>query len=176
MFATNQNIKRLRRYKASRKNINILRIMSSIMANTSYVLLNQGELILATRYAHIYWVEENQTIVCQTITDYIPHQEFQIIFQDILEYAQYNPTKMFVFDKSSLVTFHQDAIRFFYFDWKPEMNKIGVNKFKHILPKNNTFRISLKTTKDILRKEKPEICLGVPCVEYIENIDEAFEF
>lgn len=149
--------------------------MFSIMSNTSYTLLNKGELFLATRYIHAYWIEEHKTVVCQAITDYIPHQEFQIIFQDLLEYTQKNPTQIFIFDKSNLLTFHQNSIRFFYFDWKPKMEEAGVKNFKHILPNNKTFRISLKTTKDILRKEKPTICIDVPCIEYIENIDQAFK-
>ncbi len=138
-------------------------------------MLNEGELFLATRYIHVYWVNSKKTIICQAITDYIPHQEFELIFLDLLEYIFDNPTDMFVFDKSSLVTFHQDTLRFFYFDWKQKVEELGIKKFKHILPNNKSFITSLKTTKDILRKERPDVCIDVPCIEYISNLDDAFE-
>ncbi|TAE73318.1 MAG: hypothetical protein EAZ85_07325 [Bacteroidetes bacterium] len=148
--------------------------MIPIMSKISYTLLHEAELFIATRHAHVYWIENQKAIVCQAITDYIPHQEFQYIFNEILEFATENPTEMFIFDKSALVTFHQDSVRFFYFDWKPKMEKLGTKIYKHILPNNRTFKVSLDVTKDILRKEKPEICIDVPCIEYIESIDEAF--
>ncbi len=73
------------------------------------------EILQQDEIANVYWIAEAKTIICQAVHEYMPQDDFKILFNTISGYVSQHRPENFVFDKRALKAFHQpfDGVVFY---------------------------------------------------------------
>ncbi len=122
------------------------------------------------------WVRESdKIIVCILTSEYVPIEDFRLIFQKIgALVVTYQITK-FIFDKRSLRTFHQPSMEWYYMDWKTEMLAHGLKHHRKILPNLQWFVKAVEVAKIPLFEKMPQTLIDSLDIKYCTSISEATE-
>ena len=73
------------------------------------------------RYARVWVSHERKIIICELLADYIPIDDFKLVFGQIGEIVKAGDFEKFIFDKRSLRAFHQPTMEWYFIFWKKEM-------------------------------------------------------
>ena len=124
-------------------------------------------------FAAGYVNEEAKTIGCEITADYVPITKFKQLFEMMADEVSTGNYEKFIFDKSSLRTFHQPSMKWYFTDWKKEVLKFGLTKHYKVLPKLDYFRKSVEAARKPLMAAYPKEILQQLRIEYFESVEEA---
>jgi len=132
------------------------------------------EIVQQNEIANIYWIPKAKTLVCEAVHEYMPQDDFKILFTEISNYvAKYRPEN-FVFDKRALKAFHQPSMEWYFTEWKNDMSKLyGLKKHRKLLPNITWFALAVKAGRAELAKKYPEAEFHNLDIQYKSSILEA---
>jgi hypothetical protein len=132
------------------------------------------EMIFTNEYADGFLNEKAKTVACVMKADYIPIQKFKQLFEMMGDEVRENgKIEKFLFDKSSLRTFHQPSMKWYFTEWKTEMLKHGLKKHFKILPDLDYFKKSVEAARKPLLAKYPKDVLDQLRIEYYDSVEEA---
>lgn len=131
--------------------------------------------IFESEFAECYIHEEAKTIACAMKVEYVPIQKFKETFEVIGDEVKSGQYEKFIFDKTSLRTFHQPSMKWYFTEWKTELVNYGLIKHFKILPDIPWFKKSVEVARKPLIKNYPEEILSKLRIEYYDSVEEAFK-
>jgi hypothetical protein len=93
----------------------------------------------------------------------------------IEDFAEQNPVKKMILDKSPLRIFHQPSMEWYHVIWKENMYKKGLSVYRKILPDDNLFEESVKIGRERIIKENPGFNINKYDIQYCKNLQEALD-
>ena len=149
--------------------------MQTMQTTNDYsVLPYEVETLQKDEIANVYWILKHKTIVCEAIHEYMPQDDFKILFTSISNYiAKYRP-ETFVFDKRALKAFHQPSMEWYFTEWKSDMSKLyGLKKHRKLLPNTSWFALAVKAGRAELAKKYPDGEFHNLDIQYKNSVVEA---
>ncbi|MDX1904714.1 MAG: hypothetical protein SFU27_11195 [Thermonemataceae bacterium] len=134
---------------------------------------NSKNCIVSSKFMEAVFLEEEQAILCKTLAEYVPMEEFQKKFDVMSEFIKRNAVKKFIFDKTSLKVFHQPSMEWYHIFWKKEMAQYGLKIYRKILPNLSYFKTSVKIGRERIMKEHPEFSFEAYDIQYCDTLEEA---
>lgn len=125
------------------------------------------------RYARVWVSYERKIIICELMTDYIPIDDFKLIFAQIGEIVKVGDFEKFIFDKRSLRAFHQPTMEWYFIHWKKEMLQYGVKTHRKILPAEQWFEKMVQIAKNQILQTYPDHIIDQLDIKYCDTIAEA---
>lgn len=138
-------------------------------------ILDEAKEIFEDKYAIIYHLEDEQTLVCKAKASYIPIEEFKKVFENVGNFIKTHTIRKFVFDKQSLSTFHQGSMEWYHVAWKPEMLLYGLKVYRKILPSDIFFKKSVEIGRQTIINKNPNFNIDDFDIAYSDSIEEALE-
>lgn len=133
------------------------------------------EQIFANEFGAGYTNKEKGVIALVATSDYIPILKFKQLFEMLADEVKYGEASYskFVFDKSSLRTFHQPSMKWYFTEWKTEMLEYGITKHYKILPTLEYFRKAVEAARKPLLAKYPKEIMAQLSINYFETVEEA---
>lgn len=131
------------------------------------------KLVQAFDHADIYVSEDQSALIIEATHSYIPIEEFKKIFTRAEEVVQEQPIQRVVFDKRKLEVFHQPSMEWYFTTWKESLLKHGVRIHRKLLPKDPTFRQSVKIGRLKIQEKYPDLHTQEMDIQYTESLEEA---
>ena len=138
-----------------------------------HTVIQDFELGFEVRYAKVLVSPAKRMIICELLADYIPIDDFKLIFGAIGEIVKAGDYDKFIFDKRSLRAFHQPTMEWYFIHWKMEMLAYGVNKHRKILPAEKWFEKMVQIAKAQILQNFPENIIEKLDIQYCDSIEEA---
>lgn len=131
--------------------------------------------IFESEFARCYTSKSKGVIVCEMKVGYVPINNFKETFQVIADEVQEGGYSKFVFDKTSLRTFHQPSMKWYFTEWKTKMLAHGLHKHFKILPDIEWFKKSVEAARKPLLLQFPKDVLEQLRIEYFESVEQAVD-
>ncbi len=137
----------------------------------------KAKITLYKKYKHAEtgYIEDKNIAVITATADYIPIEEFKIIFNEAENLIQGQAIEKLIFDKRALRVFHQPSMEWYFIDWKDRMYAHGLKKHRKILPDDEIFRKSVEIGRNKILSENPSIKAHSMEIIYAGNLDDAIE-
>ena len=135
--------------------------------------INNFELIKEFRSARIYASRDHGAVICELLLDYIPIEEFKVVFSDVAEVVKEGGFEKFIFDKRALRAFHQPTMEWYFIHWKKDMLAYGVTKHRKILPNEKWFEKMVQIAKAQILENYPDNVIDQLDIQYCQSIEEA---
>lgn len=132
-------------------------------------------LAFEVRYARVLVSPVKRIIICELLADYIPMDDFKVIFNQIGDIVKAGYYEKFIFDKRSLRAFHQPTMEWYFIHWKKDMLEYGVTKHRKILPLEKWFEKMVKIAKLQIFQNYPDNIIDKLDIQYCDSIEEAIE-
>jgi len=129
--------------------------------------------VVEEQYARVLINEEKKTIICELLKDYVPIEDFKVIFYQISDIVKEGDYTKFIFDKRSLRAFHQPTMEWYFIHWKKEMLQYGVTKHRKILPPEKWFEKMVQIAKSQILQNYPSNIIDQLDIQYCDSIEEA---
>lgn len=126
-----------------------------------------------TRFARVYRLAEEKTIICELKSEYVPMAHFKDTFYQISDLVKSGLNRKFIFDKRSLRAFHQPSMEWYYIEWKRAMLDYGLKQHRKILPSEPWFRKSVEIAKDQIHQRYPDNVIDQLDIKYCDSVEEA---
>lgn len=126
-----------------------------------------------TRFARVYSLAEEKTVICELKSEYVPIAHFKDIFYRISDLVKSGLNEKFILDKRSLRAFHQPSMEWYYLDWKKDMLACGLKKHRKILPDETWFKKSVSIAKDQIHQRYPDNVIDQLDIAYCNSVEEA---
>jgi hypothetical protein len=107
------------------------------------------------------------------LADYIPMDDFKVIFNQIGDIVKAGYYEKFIFDKRSLRAFHQPTMEWYFIHWKKDMLEYGVTKHRKILPLEKWFEKMVQIAKLQIFQNYPDNIIDKLDIQYCDSIEEA---
>jgi hypothetical protein len=130
-------------------------------------------LAFEVQYARVLISPKMRIIICDLLSDYIPIDDFKIIFNRIGEIVKAGYYEKFIFDKRLLRAFHQPTMEWYFIHWKKDMLEYGVTKHRKILPAEKWFEKMVQISKVQILQNYPDNIIGQLDIQYCDSIEEA---
>lgn len=134
---------------------------------------NNFDLVIDERYAKVYANREKGMIICELLTDYVPIEDFKLVFHQITDIARSGKYIKFIFDKRALRAFHQPTMEWYFLDWKKEVLQLGINQHRKILPPEKWFEKMVMIAKEQIIQNNPDNIIHLLDIKYCDSIEEA---
>lgn len=131
--------------------------------------------IFESDFARCYTLKEKGIILCEMKAGYVPISNFKETFQVLADEVKEGGYSKFVFDKSSLRTFHQPSMKWYFTEWKTKMLEYGLYKHFKVLPDIDWFKKSVAAARKPLLSQFPENILAKLRIEYYDSVQEAID-
>jgi len=132
-------------------------------------------LAFEVRYARVLVSPAKRMIICELLADYIPMDDFKVIFNQIGDIVKAGYYEKFIFDKRSLRAFHQPTMEWYFIHWKKDMLEYGVTKHRKILPPEKWFEKMVQIAKAQIFHNYPDNIIDQLDIQYCDSIEEAIE-
>jgi hypothetical protein len=130
-------------------------------------------LAFEVRYARVLVSPAKRMIICELLADYIPMDDFKVIFNQIGDIVKAGYYEKFIFDKRSLRAFHQPTMEWYFIHWKKDMLEFGVTKHRKILPPEKWFEKMVQIAKIQIFHNYPDNIIDQLDIQYCDSIEEA---
>ncbi|MFT4855634.1 MAG: hypothetical protein ACI9UV_000812 [Algoriphagus sp.] len=130
-------------------------------------------LAFEVRYARVLVSPAKRIIICELLADYIPMDDFKVIFNQIGDIVKAGYYEKFIFDKRSLRAFHQPTMEWYFIHWKKDMLEYGVTKHRKILPLEKWFEKMVQIAKLQIFQNYPDNIIDKLDIQYCDSIEEA---
>ncbi len=130
-------------------------------------------LAFEVRYARVLVSPAKRMIICELLADYIPMDDFKVIFNQIGDIVKAGFYEKFIFDKRSLRAFHQPTMEWYFIHWKKDMLGYGVTKHRKILPPEKWFEKMVQIAKQQIFQNYPDNIIDQLDIQYCDSIEEA---
>lgn len=131
------------------------------------------EVAFEQRYARVWFNRDKKIVICELLADYIPIEDFKLIFGQIGEVVKAGDFEKFIFDKRSLRAFHQPTMEWYFIHWKREMLEYGLKTHRKILPAEKWFEKMVQIAKNQILQTYPDNIIDQLDIKYCDSIDEA---
>ena len=131
------------------------------------------EVAFEQRYARVWFKRDKKIVICELLADYIPIEDFKLIFGQIGEVVKAGDFEKFIFDKRSLRAFHQPTMEWYFIHWKREMLEYGLKTHRKILPAEKWFEKMVQIAKNQILQTYPDNIIDQLDIKYCDSIDEA---
>lgn len=131
------------------------------------------EVAFEQRYARVWFKRDKKIVICELLADYIPIEDFKLIFGQIGEVVKAGDFEKFIFDKRSLRAFHQPTMEWYFIHWKREMLEYGLKIHRKILPAEKWFEKMVQIAKNQILQTYPDNIIDQLDIKYCDSIDEA---
>jgi tetrahydromethanopterin S-methyltransferase subunit G len=126
-------------------------------------------------FSSLYFNKSLKMAILIADTDYIPIDNFKVMFLHISEMIERFEIRYLIFDKQKLRTFHQPSMEWYFAVWKIAMKSKGLTSHYKILPKLDWFEKAVEAGKyEIFQKFGKDIMEGIT-ITYVKSIEEAIE-
>jgi hypothetical protein len=125
------------------------------------------------RWSRVLYHGHKKVVLCQLLSDYLPIEHFRNTFRQISTLVENGDFKKFIFDKSSLRTFHQPSMEWYFIHWKQEMMNYGLVQHRKILPDLDWFKTAVAIERDELLKKMSAEAVKKLDIRYCTDINEA---
>ncbi|MCC5944429.1 MAG: hypothetical protein JJT94_05795 [Bernardetiaceae bacterium] len=146
------------------------------MENNINIDIPGVELHTEMPHAKLYLMRAKGVAICQATKNFIPREEFKLLFERASELIRLNAIRKFIFDKRALTLFDQAAMEWYHFEWKKDMLALGLNTHRKILPDDTIFRNSVKICREAIFSD-PDAAkiahLSQIEIKYAESMQEA---
>ena len=129
--------------------------------------------VVEEEYARVLINEDKKTIICELLKDYVPIEDFKVIFYQISDIVKEGDYTKFIFDKRSLRAFHQPTMEWYFIHWKQEMLQYGITKHRKILPSEKWFEKMVQIAKSQILQNYPSNIIDQLDIQYCDSIEEA---
>jgi hypothetical protein len=126
-----------------------------------------------SRFARVYYLEEQGIIINEVKAEYIPIEHFKDTFFHISELVRAGHNAKFVFDKRALRAFHQPSMEWYYVVWKRDMLEHGLRVHRKILPTEPWFRKSVMIAKEQIQRQYPDNVFAQLDIQYCDTLETA---
>ena len=127
--------------------------------------------------ANIYYCSEKKQLLIQSVAPHITGIEFKEIFTQAAEAITEHKLTTCIFDKRSLLIFHQPSLFWYYRFWKPQqLRENGLVDHRKIMPNDELFRSAVRLSFESLKNKIDTHYLNEIEIRYFENIEEATAF
>ncbi|MBC6410662.1 MAG: hypothetical protein GDA51_06680 [Ekhidna sp.] len=135
------------------------------------------EQIFTNEFGSGYIHEKGKTIMLKAESDFIPIKNFRQLFTMLADEVEENNGKYtkFIFDKSTLRTFHQPSMKWYFTEWKTKMLAFGLSKHFKILPDMDYFKKAVEAARKPLLAKYPKDVLAELRIEYYDSIESALK-
>lgn len=132
--------------------------------------------VFESEFAEVFLVERQNTLVCQTLKEYIPIENFKYVFLSMEPIVkQYNIEK-FIFDKRNLRAFHQPSMEWYFIIWKRQMLDLGLKIHRKLLPVDLLwFEQAVKAGRHKITQDHPENIIHKLDIQYRTSLEDAIE-
>jgi hypothetical protein len=128
--------------------------------------------IFENKYASVSIATEQQTLIIEAVSAFIPMDAFKELFAEILVLTKAHTAKKLVFDKRNLRTFHQPSMEWYHTEWKDKAYAAGIKSHRKILPNDNFFRKSVEIGRAKIAKDHPGFNFTKYDIAYVETVTE----
>lgn len=122
--------------------------------------------------AQIIYIPPN-CLVVEATTEYIPTDEFKIVFEYTGELVKEFNINRLVFDKRAMRVFDQPSMEWYFTEWKAEMADLNLTVHRKILPDDFAFRESVKVGRKNIARKYPKGKFHELDIKYAKSLDEA---
>jgi hypothetical protein len=134
----------------------------------SYIVYSQSS------QASIFVSPESKQIVIQSHAPFISGSDFKDTFNSASEAIARYRLKTCIFDKRSLLIFHQPSLIWYYKFWKPQqLEKYGVDDHRKILPKDELFKSAVRSGFELVKNRMDTAYLNQITIQYYPNLSDA---
>jgi hypothetical protein len=131
------------------------------------------ELAYEQRFAKVWINRSRKVIICALLSDYVPIEDFKIVFGEIGELVKAGDFEKFIFDKRALRAFHQPTMEWYFIHWKKEMLGYGVKIHRKILPAEKWFEKMVHIAKAQILTQYPDNIIDQLDIAYCDTVEEA---
>jgi hypothetical protein len=131
--------------------------------------------VFESEFARCYVAPERGIVLCNMKVGYVPILNFKETFHVLAEEVMKGGFTKFVFDKSSLKTFHQPSMKWYFTEWKTKMLEYGLHKHFKVLPEIDWFKKSVEAARKPLLKQFPDEVLSKLRIEYFDTVQQAID-
>ncbi|MDE0471982.1 MAG: hypothetical protein OXH57_08580 [Ekhidna sp.] len=133
------------------------------------------EQIFTNEFGSGYIHEAGKAIMLKAESDFIPIKNFKQLFIMLSDEVEENSGKYtkFIFDKSTLRTFHQPSMKWYFTEWKTKMLELGLTKHFKILPNMDYFKKAVEAARKPLLAKYPKDVLAKLRIEYYDTVEDA---
>lgn len=142
---------------------------------TKEEIFASAEELFSDKYASIYYLKFEQTLICEAKAGYIPIEEFKRVFEEAGKIIKTHTIRKLIFDKRSLTTFHQGSMEWYHVVWKPKMLVYGLKTYRKLLPNDIFFQKSVEIGKTTITRNNPDFNSNDFDIQYCNSIAEALE-
>lgn len=127
--------------------------------------------LFSTPYAEVLYCAPLQLIICSATAEYIPIEEFKVLFNNMLQHIKEHPAKHLIFDKRALRTFHQPSMEWYFAEWKPLARETGLTHHYKILPAEDWFVKSVEAGKALIYEKYGRDFLHGIDITYVDDVE-----
>lgn len=112
-------------------------------------------------------------VIVRARTDYIPHENFQLVFDRISALYEGKLLNKVIFDKRSLTVFNRQSMEWYFTVWKEKMYDAGLQIHRKILPDDEIFIQSVRIARRKLDIDYPDARYHLMDIRYSGSLVEA---
>ncbi|MCM0059882.1 MAG: hypothetical protein NBV57_03395 [Algoriphagus sp.] len=131
------------------------------------------DLAFEQRYARVWNNPRRKIIICELLSDYVPIEDFKVVFAQIGDLVKAGDYSKFIFDKRALRAFHQPTMEWYFIHWKKEMLGYGVKTHRKILPAEKWFEKMVHIAKAQILTQYPDNIIDQLDIAYCDTIEDA---
>jgi O-methyltransferase involved in polyketide biosynthesis len=141
--------------------------------NTSTLKMH---LEMQSEYFKCFRDEENSFIICESLTSYLPVEEFKEFFEQMTPIIKEHQISKFIFDKRSLRAFHQPTMEWYFVEWKQKLMDSGLTVHRKILPDEGWFKKAVQAGRASIEKSHPDFPFDKLDIQYFNSIDDCIRY
>ena len=126
-------------------------------------------------YVKVLSNPSHKIIICESISTYIPIEDFIKTFNTITQNIKKEGITKFIFDKRSLTSFHQPSMEWYFLVWKKELLHNGLTMHRKVLPPLPWFRECVDACKGQMLNNADHSFLSQIDVKYFDSVKECIE-
>ncbi len=137
-------------------------------------ILNDAELLFTNKYMNIFFDSKNEVLFCITNIDFVPEEDFRLIFERVAQEIDKKNIKKVIFDKRTLKIFDQPSMVWYHIIWKVAVKaKNGMVTYRKLLPNDADFRLSVEIGKKHLQLMDASFSFADFDIQYVDNLEDA---
>lgn len=131
------------------------------------------EVAFEQRYAKVWYNRKRKIVLCELLADYVPIEDFKVVFGEIGDLVKAGDFEKFIFDKRALRAFHQPTMEWYFIHWKKEMLGYGIKTHRKILSEEKWFGKMVQIAKAQIFIDYPDNIIDQLDIAYCDTLEAA---
>ena len=123
---------------------------------------------------NVFFDNKNEVIFCIANIDFIPEEDFKLVFARVAQEIDKKTIKKLIFDKRNLKIFDQPSMVWYHIVWKATVKaKNGMITHRKLLPNNPDFHLSVDIGKAHIQLTNPDFDFADFDIQYVDTLEDA---